>query len=90
MGLVLHSQDELRELGWTERQIEATLDEPNSVEPLGYRRINSGRSPYGIDRVVVAAYRMVLQKVRSTDAHWQRWAGVASPTARPLPSKDFT
>lgn len=85
----LVSQEELVALGWTKRQIEAALDEPDEVGPSGHWLNTSGKPYYDRDRVAVAAYRIGLRKERPTDAQWQKWARGASPTSLPVMTADF-
>ena len=85
----LVSQEELVALGWTKRQIEAALDEPDEVGPSGHWLNTSGKPYYDRDRVAVAAYRIGLRKERPTDAEWQKWARGASPTSLPVMTADF-
>lgn len=76
-------------VGWTKRQIEAALDEPDEVGPSGHWLNTSGKPYYDRDRVAVAAYRIGLQKKRPTSAQWQRWAGDRLPTSLPVMTADF-
>lgn len=85
----LVSQEELVALGWTKRQIEAALDEPDEVGPSGHWLNTSGKPYYNRDRVAVAGYRIGLRKERPTDAQWQKWSGGASPTSVPVMTADF-
>lgn len=85
----LVSQEELVALGWTKRQIEAALDEPDEVGPSGHWLNTSGKPYYDRDRVAVAAYRIGLREERPTDAQLQKWSGRASPTSLPVMSADF-
>lgn len=85
----LVSQEELVALGWTKRQIEAALDEPDEVGPSGHWLNTSGKPYYDRDRVAVAAYRIGLRKERPTEAQWHKWASGASPTSLPVMTADF-
>lgn len=89
MNSSLVSQRELLELGWTRRQIEAALDEPDDVGPCGHWLNTSGTPYYNRDRVSVAAYRIGLQKERPTETQWRDWAGGTAPTSLPVMTTDF-
>lgn len=85
----LVSQEDLMAVGWTKRQIEAALDEPDEVGPSGHWLNTSGKPYYDRDRVAVAAYRIGLQKERPTDAQWHKWADSVLPTSLPVMTADF-
>jgi hypothetical protein len=83
------SKQELIASGWTERLIDAALDEPDEVGPTGHWLNTSGKPLYHPDRVAVAAYRIGLTDKKPEPAIWSAWIGGEKPTAMPLMTSDF-
>ena len=51
MNQDLLSKDDLLSMGWTARQVEAALDEPDEVGPSGHWYNSNGKPYYLRDRV---------------------------------------
>jgi hypothetical protein len=83
------SKQELMASGWTERLIDAALDEPDEVGPAGHWLNTCGKPYYHPDRVAVAAYRIGLTDQQPAAAIWDVWVPGAKPTALPLMTFDF-
>ena len=85
----LISKEELLLTGWTERQIDAALDEPDEVGPSGHWRNTSGKPYFDRDRVAVAAYKIGLKNEKPLHAQWSKWNLSNKPSALPLLTVDF-
>jgi hypothetical protein len=83
------SKQELIASGWTERLIDAALDEPDEVGPAGHWLNTCGKPYYHPDRVAVAAYRIGLTYKKPAPAIWNAWFAGEKPTAMPLMTFDF-
>jgi hypothetical protein len=83
------SKEELIASGWSERQIDAALDEPDGVGPAGHWLNTSGKPYYHPDRVAVAAYRIGLTDQKPEPTIWNAWIAGEKPTAMPLMTFDF-
>jgi hypothetical protein len=85
----LISKDALLAAGWTARQIEAALDEPDEVGPSGHWLNTSGKPYYRRERVEIAAYRIGLSDKEPLPDHWDRWISSERPTSLPEFTLDF-
>jgi hypothetical protein len=83
------SKQELIASGWTERLIDAALDEPDEVGPAGHWLNTCGKPYYHPDRVAVAAYRIGLTNQKPAAAIWDVWVPGPKPTTLPLMTFGF-
>jgi len=85
----LCSKDELIAEGWSARQIDAALDEPDEVGPSGHWLNTSGKPYYLRERVSVAAFRTGITEQRPNADVWERWINCDKPTSIPVLTFDL-
>lgn len=85
----LMSKNDLLGMGWSARQIEAALDEPDEEGASRHRYNLNGKPYYLRDRVEVAAFSIGLTDKKPSRGQWRRWDADPRPTCLPVLTLDF-
>jgi len=80
MRTELLSREDLLSAGWTDRQIDAALDEGDQYGPSGHWLNTTGKPYYDRGRVAVAAYRVGLRTRKPPAALWKEWSTSERPS----------
>jgi hypothetical protein len=85
----LKSRADLHADGWTDRKIDAALDEADEYGPSGHGRNTTGVPYYDASRVAVAAYRVGLSTTKPPGDKLIFWQFSLQPTSFPIATIDF-